>query len=330
VSGNTRSALTQEERERFEGVFRYQFHLRKAQAFVNVDLDNIEDLFGVIDLDERVGQPRAQKVREDLVFLIVRTLELTILPRSGVPTVTGGTVDMSRNTWERFAEVVARLPVAPGDRRASLVQEPDAIITFNYDTLLDTAMVAVGVRPAYCLAKGEDRRTFSADKKKIRLLKLHGSAGWSHCTMCGDDRVYVFDDFRSSLGKTCGPQSHAPMAPLIVPPTWDKGASRSHLATVWKAAWDELRTAQRLFIIGYSAPPSDRHFRYFLASALANNYDLTEVVVVSDAAGREKAKETYDALFAGAAAQHRVSFPKTHGFEDFVNYHLWNHVGREG
>lgn len=324
-----RSGLEPAERERFESVFKYQFHLRKAQAFVSVDLDNIEDMFGVLDLEERVGRRGAERARENLVYLIVRTLELTIRPEPGAEHPFTQNYDQNRTAWERFAEFVARVPLHEKDKRASLASEPDSIITFNYDTLVDAAMIRVGVRPEYALAKAQERRKPFPSSASVKLLKLHGSAGWSHCPRCSDDSVFVFDDFTSSKTKPCDAE-HAPMSPLIVPPTWDKGAGRSHLASVWRAAWEELRTAQRLFIVGYSAPPSDRYFRYFLASALANNYELHEVVVVTDEAGRSRAAETYKALFAGAATDHRLSFPETYGFSDYVSRHMWNQIGREG
>jgi len=176
-----RSGLDDEERKRFESVFRYQFQLRKAQAFVDVDLDNIEDLFGVLDLYERVGQPGAKAARENLVFLIVRTLELTIGRTELHPVYWEPDPSRNVNAWDRFAQVVARVPVAKNDRRASLVKtEPDSIVTFNYDTLIDAAMLRSAVHPEFCLGDADDRRTSPASAAKIRLIKLHGSAGWSH------------------------------------------------------------------------------------------------------------------------------------------------------
>lgn len=326
------SNLESDERTTFESVFTYQFNLRKAQAFVDVDLDNVEDLFGVIDLDERVGRVGAQDARQSLVYLIVRTLELTIRPkRVSEVRFLDRPKDENKNAWDRFAEIAARLPFKEQVQSAWLKGSTNAIITLNYDLLVDSALTRAAVPPDYALPDAVDNRTRRSSGKSIRLLKLHGSAGWAHCPRCDDDCVYVFDDFESARLKPCEKKNHAPMSPLIVPPTWDKGASRSHLAPVWKAAWEELRTAQRLFIIGYSAPPSDRHFRYFLASALANNNDLGEIVVVTKAEQRADAEKTYRKLFTGAAAEHRLAFPETAGFQGYIaEGKLFSAVGGPG
>src|SRR2546423_805473 len=62
----------------FERVFAYVYKLKRAQAHVEIDLGNIEDVFGLVDLECRLGKEEAISTRKALVRLIVETLECSI------------------------------------------------------------------------------------------------------------------------------------------------------------------------------------------------------------------------------------------------------------
>jgi hypothetical protein len=53
--------------------------------------------------------------------------------------------------------------------------------------------------------------------------------------------------------------------PLIVPPTWSKEHYHEVLRSIWYNASKALSSAENIFIIGYSLPPSDQFFRSFFA-----------------------------------------------------------------
>ncbi len=117
----------------------------------------------------------------------------------------------------------------------------------------------------------------------IPLLKLHGSLNWGHCGKCdvvvpwgmaeffGQSHFDIFDDTKAVL-LTCGARigelvhpacgTTVDDAPVLVPPTWNKGEHHKVIARVWARAACGSSDAENVFIIGYSLPPSDEFFRY--------------------------------------------------------------------
>ena len=71
------SRLFPQEREIFGRVIQYRFELDKALAKVLVDLDNIEQLFGFLEMDLRLSAQGNASLRSDMIYVIARTLELT-------------------------------------------------------------------------------------------------------------------------------------------------------------------------------------------------------------------------------------------------------------
>jgi hypothetical protein len=100
-------------------------------------------------------------------------------------------------------------------------------------------------------------------------------------------------------------KAHA-LEPVIVPPTWNKGSHEHQLENIWARARQELTEAHRWFIIGYSAPESDRFFQYLLASALAEvTSNLQEVIVINPGPGVE---ERYRKLFTRSFDDRSLKF----------------------
>ena len=73
-----RLGLPSEDQKTFERVFKRLGELRVAQARMTIDLENIEHLFSLLDMDIDFGGKSAGTLRQDLIFLILRTLERTI------------------------------------------------------------------------------------------------------------------------------------------------------------------------------------------------------------------------------------------------------------
>ncbi|MBU0717168.1 MAG: hypothetical protein KJ749_02885 [Planctomycetes bacterium] len=119
------------------------------------------------------------------------------------------------------------------------------------------------------------------------LCKLHGSLNWFETdgSIKVEDRVVELPHSRikNYYWPAVGNEKyHNPggAAPLIVPPTYFKHRSTQALQDVWQTAYEALRECEKLVFIGYSFPDSDSHMPYFLASALADNVDLTKVTVI--------------------------------------------------
>src|SRR5712691_7549654 len=80
------SPLTPEDKEIFGRVIGYRFGLNKAVAKIQEDLDNIERLFGFLEMETQFIPDADQRLRDDMKYLIGRTLEVdTFTPPSQLP-----------------------------------------------------------------------------------------------------------------------------------------------------------------------------------------------------------------------------------------------------
>ena len=111
---------------------------------------------------------------------------------------------------------------------------------------------------------------FSEDESSIKLLKLHGSINWK-----------TNNDGSSN------------MESFIVPPTWNKSDSR--IKNLWRIAHEELKSAKRIIVIGYSFPETDIYVKSLLALALNGNKILQKIVFINPDNGIAK-KASLDLL----------------------------------
>jgi hypothetical protein len=162
-----------------------------------------------------------------------------------------------------------------------------AIITFNYDTLLERAFSFVpmdegGETGSSCVFWTDllPRGMFAAVEGSLastpistaEVLKLHGSLNWYYsgqASYLGElihesgYRGWTSDEDRYRQHATYG------RVPLIVPPVTDKSAYFEHegIRGLWNLAAQRLRHAERIFCIGYSLPRTDLAVRFLLKSA---------------------------------------------------------------
>ncbi len=296
------SVLALHERDIFGRVIQYRFELDKALAKVLVDLDNIEQLFSFLEMELQLSSPGAATSKNDMTYLIARTLEATSnrslsTSQHGVLTGPfGGSRWQYRfdgNQYGFFAGFASGL-WNPAKQNGG--QSLDSVISFNYDLILEREMHALGVSPVYECTPAAYYEGFPAARVHLRLLKMHGSANWLHCSRC--DVLWAFTPEKGKASEVpstlCPSCNRLGLSTLIVPPTWNKGIEAKFILPVWKQVLAELTGAGRVFIIGYSFPESDQFFKYLLGLALSKNTSLTEIHVVSDSL---KIRERFEALF---------------------------------
>lgn len=138
-------------------------------------------------------------------------------------------------------------------------------ITFNYDLLLELICEKARQRFGY----------FAVDDGAIPIRKLHGSLNWrrfrhpmpsqslnSTCLdTSGEHSVHALNDLASFGRFGCD------SPPVIVPPS----ASKQYgllLWRTWRLACDDIASAQKVLIVGYSFPPLDVIARVHLGKAL--------------------------------------------------------------
>lgn len=305
-----------------EWVLDYRLRAAGAAYRCTIDPDNIEDLFSLIDIEE--GPKQASKSAHLIRQAIAATIEFARLGyvRNSQPVA----LSVQNTTDARCAKFGE--PAHDGDSTdlriiplydaylaalTGMLYEPvagrrDTIITFNYDTLVESALdglerpyhygflpdeyvneedigaggfVAIDTtnRPPYLVRDYKDG--------VVQVLKLHGSVNWglrdvqapnSHLKAYGEKAVAQlfigasFDDIRHDIDRV-----------FIEPPTWRKGYGTEGrgIATVWNAALEALRIASRIIVIGYSLPTTDVHFRYLLSAGLRENISLQEILFVN-------------------------------------------------
>lgn len=158
---------------------------------------------------------------------------------------------------------------------ASRLRATDAVISLNYDCVIDTALsrhagfrfdparggyglpVAQGVENWKRIGRG--RRP----QGSILLLKLHGSLNWASPNV---DLVLREDPYQ-------------PVADgVIAPPLTNKPVTANPFRPLWQTARRVVGAMRRLIVIGYSLPEADGLIRTLLATDLSR--ELEEILIV--------------------------------------------------
>jgi hypothetical protein len=222
--------------------------------------------------------PPTQDTRDALVQLILHTLESVIgaeeKGRFVLPCENNrGVAAFESTPLEVLVNLVANRV------SNSLPQSPcsNAIISLNYDTLVDKAMRMTGaLEPCYNVPEF-DTSFHVPPRGRVPLLKLHGSANWRTCPTC---KKSIALDLSERLSATHSCNCGQAMAPMLVPPSWDKGIHTNALHQVWESAFGELRLSRHWVFIGTSLPETDQYLKYLFAVALKYNDYLRHVVIV--------------------------------------------------
>lgn len=293
------SALDTQEREQFERVFKFKREVARAREKFRIDLDDIEQLFGLVEMSQRLGS-ESPATRDATVYLIAKTLQLALANTSGRPQArfalasgyagqassftkyvrkqaTGGDV-FETDIYTHFALLLS----GRYDDQKKLPSRCNTVITFNYDLVLDDALARVGATPGYELAGAEFDEPDNGATPRVPLLKLHGSTNWA---ICGCKQIRVLgqkitgnpENFRSMRCSKCNQPG---LRLLLVPPSWDKSEYSQVMQPVWTRAVEALKNATRICVIGYSMPEADAFFKFLLALGLAENDRLYKLIVV--------------------------------------------------
>jgi SIR2-like domain len=173
-------------------------------------------------------------------------------------------------------------------RIAKALRKGDAVISFNYDALIDDALrrYSAGIWDASCgyaLNIAEGAQQWSAEKTPgpftrdyIRLLKPHGSLHWTR-----------LNTEREQLSLHGDPYAQRSARRNVIPPTWDKTILGDWpWKTVWREASRMLGQARCLIVIGYSVPATDLMSQALIRSSVGDANLRLLVVVNPDRAAR--------------------------------------------
>lgn len=301
---NHSNSLVEEQRRRFTNVLIYRGDKAQVYAHVFLDLDNLENLFGLLDLEASLDRDdNAEMVRADLIYVLVKTLDMTYRIEEPLATDLDELKRKGHILEARRLRTDNRHPSGRYNDFVKALRSYDSILTFNYDTALEDALLAEHIAPEY----GFGSPGWAETKRNQVVLKLHGSVNFVE-REDGNTEIVDFELLRDP-SKTY----HEVGKPLLVPPTWNKANPQGPIQTAWSRAWEELLVARHLAFVGYSLPDSDLFFRYLLASALARNTILQTVKVLDPS---EVVLERYKSFFSEALRNQHKFIPIKNSFEN--------------
>lgn len=185
------------------------------------------------------------------------------------------------------------------DRLTTKLGSDDAIISLNYDTLLDSALIQRGWNPknGYRLGGGKRKIEWESNQPNdnthlagVSLLKLHGSINWFvRGTYAGLSKV-----FSSKPVLVSGPRRNEIGGHIrqIVPPIYGKIFEHGHWQKLWTNAFQELCEAELFVLIGCSLIDTDFHLRALISRVVKHRKESSQpfrrAILVADTKTRRK------------------------------------------
>lgn len=247
------------------------FHV-DIQDLAAAQFPTFEEALGVLDLaiekEETFGPnyslPRLREIREALVYSIGIAIERRPVPQ---PT-----------TYHKFVNKLFH--------RGHFLEDEYAFINFNYDILLDDALMDLNYHQTKVLVdydihfaneksdgqRGNFQEWLPAHGRTVKYLKPHGSFNWMHCPTCNS--IYILGNEKSQIFKTgyihqresCV-KDNTPLVCVIEPPSYFKKYKNAYLQNIWNTMIQILFAADVVVFIGYSLPAADMWTKYVLKRA---------------------------------------------------------------
>lgn len=213
-------------------------------------------------------------------------------------------------------------------RLVSSLQPGDTILTLNYDTLLDSALVNSGWDPAvgYGLIGGKAKITWTRAKVApsqalagVKLLKLHGSLNWYvHGSFKNIERTFQTKPTRVLVSVHPRTKEYSNLVRQIVPPIYGKFFAHRHWRWLWNAAHDALIDSEALVIVGCSLVPTDFHLSAMLSHAIEQRKSKRNPFVLVTAVDRTRIRRRWFTVVKGCSKT-KLQYPN---FSRFARKHL--------
>jgi NAD-dependent SIR2 family protein deacetylase len=117
-------------------------------------------------------------------------------------------------------------------------------------------------------------------KEKGCYIKLHGSLNWIYCpnSDCVNNLYFWPTDHSGEPCYACGTN----LETVIVPPTMKKSFEKfPKLGFLWHVAFNKLKEADRIIVIGMSFPDSDYYLKWLVRQAMMEKTKSPELVIVN-------------------------------------------------
>lgn len=259
----------------FEDVYSFQNKMGGAQRRLNIDLDNIETLYGLAEWGKGVLD-RGLETFESFNRLISKTLsnKIDLNSRSILRDYYANTEysDVSFN-WESEQNLGKRFPkISVYERFLKTIWEDSirdkkttVFLSLNYDLILERSLKKLEIK--FEVLGLDEAQTVALDCDKFYILKPHGSLDWevSGSNIC-------------NTGKELE-------EPIIIPPSWLKISHSDTIIdrvikNIWKLGIGVINKTNELYILGFSLPDTDQYIRSLISFGLASNVNLTELSII--------------------------------------------------
>jgi hypothetical protein len=286
-----RGALTPADKDIFEDVRTIRDSLDDYHGRAAFNDRNIEDILSILALAANSGRARERKQLGALVKAIARTIDL----ECSVP-ISKFNQDKQPTSLGTYGAFWRHLI-----NHCCVEDELPAVVTLNYDLVLERALVAALVGSTWnpydkTLPYTSVKIFYHCATVSDAVYSIRG-ANFSNR---GDNNHsgYVLEAREPKPGrqlkvtilkphgslnfpqkKTESRDFQEPCeAPLLMPPVFNKMGEKA-LTGVWERALDCFRAAVNVVICGYSLPKTDMYMQYFLKAALGPNRDLSKITV---------------------------------------------------
>ena len=179
-----------------------------------------------------------------------------------------------------------------------ILEPKDAVVTFNYDCLLDHSLKAAGSgkwnpRYGYGFNLGAKGKLLSGDEywepeqpaskaDTAHVFKLHGSL---HFVVTSSD-----DGEAVKLKQRPYTRQHGDLKFTIIPPEWHKAYDKGVFSRVWARAADAIHRSEHIVFIGYSVPPTDLHSTALFRTSVKKGHLKSLVIVNPDQQARVRTR----------------------------------------
>ncbi|MGE8723280.1 hypothetical protein ACO2KH_18305 [Leptospira terpstrae] len=251
--------LFQEEREKyghFYDIFTLIDDLSKIRLHINLDLTNIEDIFSLLEMKHFIQNETKP------LDLYKRYLTDTILAYSPSPTIATDLHLISNwvDNWIKFNNDPSKnikniadfikyisgieLTNQNNKLKSNLLKKRNykySLITLNYDTFPETIIDFLNK-----YYPNQDSRLYSLKENNIfEYIKLHGTIG---------ENINI--------------------------PSWNKVGNTPD-NKVWEKAYNILKEANEIRILGYSLPESDAYVKYLFGVSFKESFNLKKIDIIT-------------------------------------------------
>lgn len=207
----------------------------------------------------------------------------------------------------------------------SFHQDEYSFISFNYDLLLDKALMNVLENDIYVdyrinfanetIYRPPFEQWESPKDQRIQFLKPHGSFNWMHCPTCNS--MYITGIKESRIFSTgylhnvehCLKDKTELSCVMHPPSLFFKTHRNLYLQLIWKHTYDVLADADKVFFIGYALKHADVWMKYVLKKSQVQK---PKEFVVINPQPKEQLHVRFDRLLGSVSYVQR-------DFSSFVN-----------